>query len=159
VTVNWQQSTAPPDFCSAYHDVLYVTLPWGGFVNTMGSSGFKANGVLVGVLSVPSGAVFNSGSQGQLRSAEYVDPPTDRMATLSLSPCDFGQGGSGVTLATAYGTRPNIVFTVTGTAFGAPQLQPGRTYYFNLRNWSQDLQANTCSGNTCNMQLDVSLPR
>lgn len=158
VTVNWQQSSTPSDLCSAYPDVLYVTLPWGGFVNTSGPTGFKANGVLVGVLSVPSGAASTPGVQGQLQGTEYVDPPVDRTATLATRACDFGQGGS--VLKTAYGQRPQILFTVTGTAFSTPQLLPGNTYYFNIRNYSQGLQANSCtSSQTCNMQIQVSPPQ
>jgi hypothetical protein len=147
----------PTGFCGQYTDVQFVTLPWGGYINT---SGFKPSGVLVGVLKVPSGAAFGSGSQGQLRGTEYGDPPVDRTASLSTQPCDFGQGGPGVTLKMAYGQRPQILYTVTGTAFATPQLVPGTTYYFNIRNFSQDLQTNSCtSTSTCNMQLDVSLPR
>ena len=146
----------PTGFCGQYSDVQFVTLPWGGYINT---SGFKAGGVLVGVLTVPSGAVFSSGSQGQLRGTEYGDPPVDRTASLSTQPCDFGQGGLGVTLKLAYGQRPQILYTVTGTAFATPKLVPGTTYYFNIRNYSQDLQTISCTTSTCNMQLDVSLPQ
>lgn len=147
----------PTGFCGQYSDVQFVTLPWGGFVNT---AGFRPNGVLVGVLTVPGGTVTPSGLQGQLRATEFGgDPPVDRVASLSLQPCDFGQGGTGVTLKLAYGQRPQILYTVTGTAFATPQLVPGTTYYFNIRNFSQDLQINSCTTPTCNMQLDVSVPR
>ncbi|MEO5764588.1 MAG: hypothetical protein ABIR52_04700, partial [Casimicrobiaceae bacterium] len=58
--------------------------------------------------------------------------------------------------------QPSVQYTVTGTALSTPQLVPGTTYYFNMRNYSPFLGGgaggNSCAGSTCNAIVTVTTP-
>jgi len=45
---------------------------------------------------------------------------------------------------------------------GVPQLVPGQTYYYNIRNWSPYLNSGaggvSCGGSTCNAIVSVATP-
>jgi hypothetical protein len=170
-------STPPPslDFCTQYPNVVVLDVPWGGQAVSGGAgAGFQANGVLVARFTVPAGFTSNSGKKGKVTHAEYGDPPTYRQASLSTKACDFrgaattastpyqfslAGGGVNFPMYWTFSNTGYIEFTVTGTAFNTTQLQAGQTYYYNVRNYSPDLQTNSCgSGATCNAIVSISTP-
>jgi hypothetical protein len=169
-------ATPPPslDFCTQYQNVTVMDVPWGGQAVTGGASGsFAANGVLVARFTIPAAFTSNSGKKGKVTHAEYGDPPTYRQASLSTKACDFRGaattastpyqysltgGGANYPMYWSFSNTGYIEFTVTGTAFNTTQLQAGQTYYYNVRNYSPDLQAVSCGGGTCNAIISINTP-
>jgi len=171
-------TTTSLDFCTQYTSVVVVDIPWGGQAFTGGAAGsfFKA-GVLVARFTVPANFTNTPGSKGLVAHAEYTDPPTFRQASLSTKACDFrgvavkstdkytwSVGGGGVTdpLIWVASNSGGASFTVTGSVVGVPQLVPGQTYYYNIRNWSPYLNSGaggvSCGGSTCNAIVSVATP-
>jgi hypothetical protein len=60
------------------------------------------------------------------------------------------------------GNTATASFTVTGASALYPQLLPGRTYYFNVRNWSPFNNGGdggvSCLRGSCNVIVHVSTP-
>src|SRR6185295_16036990 len=78
-TVNWQQSTAAPDFCSAYNDVVRITKNWASSSETYPSDyggAFRANMVLVVAMTVPASAANAANRLFSASVSEYGDSPT-----------------------------------------------------------------------------------
>ncbi|MEP6678279.1 MAG: hypothetical protein ABJB78_03200, partial [Betaproteobacteria bacterium] len=177
-TVSVAGTSSSLDFCSQYTNVVILDVPWGAQAITGGSGGsFLSNGVVVARFTVPAGFAAGFGSKGTITAAEFGDPGTYRQASLSTKACDFrgvstGTGvayqysisGGGVTypLFWSASNQPSVQYTVTGTALSTPQLVPGTTYYFNMRNYSPFLGGgaggNSCAGSTCNAIVTVTTP-
>lgn len=165
------------NFCSSYTNVIYLDVPWGGVADTRSAgSNFLPNGVLVAKFTIPAGWANNPGSVGKVQAAEYGDPPTYRQASLSTAACDFrgvanGQydqyfrditGQQPFPLQWAFGNTAVAEFTVTGNALFRPQLQPGGTYYYNVRNWNPygngGSGTTSCGGSSCNAIISINTP-
>jgi len=151
VTVNWQQSTTPPDFCGQYSDVVRVGEPWGGspLIPSDYGGAFRANMVLVVSITVPTTPTSYGAPVFSLSVAEYQGPGTFRQTVLSQSPCDFvrkldpsGQAGP---ISIGY-ANPSSVSSLVGSGLA---MIPGRTYYVSVRNWDPTIGA-TCFTSTCN---------
>ncbi len=165
VSVNW--TTPPPggaDYCASYGDVIEVALPWGGaVVDTKAAGGMRPGTIFVGRLTVPLGA--NVSGTGQVRFYEYVDDDVERNMSVSSSKCDFRGfvvGAASLTdptstnypMSWSNGKQPQIFFGSSAAA----KLQPGQTYYFNLRNVNWASGTGSCSTATCNGQFFVATP-
>lgn len=162
VSVTW--TTPPPggaDYCGAYSDVVEVALPWGGTVDTSRVGGMRPDTVIVGRLTVPAGVP----TTGQVRFVEYVDGQADRVMSLSTSKCDFrgfvagaasqtDPTGTNYPMKWSNDINPQILFGYAGQ----PQLQAGRTYYFNIRNVNWVTGAGSCFKSTCNGRIQISTP-
>jgi hypothetical protein len=165
--VTW--SNPPPagaDFCGSYGRVVRINMPWGGFLDTHANGGFPGDAVLVARFTVPQNA---SGiSAGVASVVEFIDPQAMRQMTLSPSACDFrgftpNIGGTvdpeGIKnpLAWGYGINPNVFFGLPNSA-NRTKLEPGRTYYINIRN--RDLaNKESCQGASCNIRMTLNPPR
>ena len=169
-------TTSANNLCGQYQNVTIIDVPWGGqaTANVNGGS-FAANGVLVARFTVPAGAVYGDGAIGKIQVAEYGDPATYRQATLSQVACDF-RGAPGpygnpnaqdapagasaaIPLAWRFGNTATAEFTVTGLNIFYPKLTPGQMYFYNIRNFSQDLgNAVSCNGSTCNAVVSINSP-
>jgi hypothetical protein len=170
VTVTWTQP--PPggaDFCGAYADVVEVTLPWptpanpNGTVLTRDIGGMRPSTIIVGRLTVP--ATANVTGTGQVRFVEYVDGQAQRQMTASTNKCDF-RGFSPGSASPVDPTSANypmswsndinpIIFFGSSTAV---RIQPGQTYYFNLRNVDWASGTSSCQTTTCNGLIQVATP-
>lgn len=156
-------------------DYTLVDVPWGGSVRTATVVPFAATKNLAVRFTVPVGASYAPGSAGKVTVGPDTDPAAFRQIALSTIPCDFRGGAvgeadpyehdlNGLTLpfAWASGTNATVRFTVTGNAFGLPQLQPGATYFLNVRNWSPYENGGaggpSCTTATCNATLSVTTP-
>lgn len=156
VSVQWQQSSAPPDFCGNYQDVVRTAVPWGSSptIYTKDFGPLKAGGIAVVAIVIPSS--ISAAAWGRLQWAEYVDPRGDRQVTLSRSPCDFrGTDPSGVNgpLVVTGGVSGDVYWNLGAARFGYPEghVSAGQTYYVNLR------QTNGCgSSGVCNMVLGLT---
>jgi len=155
-----------------------MDVPWGGINNTTGNgTPFQNNGIVVARFTVPAGAAYTFGSVGKIQVAEYGDPPTYRQASLSTQACDFrgvmtGQfdtyhrdvtGQQAYPLQWAVGNTAVAEFTVTGSTLFRPQLQPGVTYYYNIRNWNPFGNGGSgsvsCGTATCNAIVSINTPQ
>jgi hypothetical protein len=146
--------------CAGLPNVVMMDVPWGGTITTRGSgSTFQSNGMVVAKFTVPAGYSTTPGFKGKIQAAEYGDPAVYRQTSLSTQACDFRGAATKTTdtyitdptgtnnpLKFGFGNTAIVEFTVTGTALFTPQLVPGQTYYYNIRNWSP--YANGGSGGT-----------
>jgi len=157
---------------------VILDVPFGAQATTGGSGGsFLANGIVVARFTVPAGFTSGSGNKGTITAAEYGDPGTYRQASLSTKACDFrgvstgtgvsyqysiSGGGATYPLFWSASNQPSVQYTVSGTALATPQLTPGTTYYFNIRNYSPFINGGlggvSCGGSTCNLIVSVSTP-
>ena len=177
VTVAGSGGGGGQNFCANYQNVIILDVPWGGVADTRSSGqNFAPNGVLVAKFTVPAGWANNPGNVGKVQAAEYGDPPTYRQASLSTAQCDFrgvanGQydqyfrdvtGKQPFPLQWAFGNTAVAEFTVTGNALFRPQLQPGQTYYYNVRNWNPYGNGgsgnSSCNGSSCNAIISINTP-
>jgi hypothetical protein len=164
VAVTW---TTPPaggaNYCGAYSDVVEVALPWGGTVDTVSIGGMRPGTIIVGRLTVPAGA--SVAGVGQVRFVEYIDGQAYRQMTVSSNKCDFRgfvPGGASPVdptstnfpMAWSNDINPFIVYGASTAA----RLQPGQTYYFNLRNVNWVTGSGSCSTGTCNGRFQVATP-
>jgi len=147
--------TVSATMCSQYNNVIQVDLPTGSpdQLVTQTYGGFMSDGVFVGRFTA---AASSATANGQLNWAEYGDPPTYRLVTLSTQACDFrGEGvwtvgdGTNYPLRWSGGQTGGIEYTITPEA-GNPMLQIGQVYYINIRN-RDFLGNNTCGLTSCNM--------
>ena len=165
VSVTW--TTPPPggaDYCGAYNDVVEVALPWGGTVDTKDIGGMRPGTIIVGRFTVPANA--SVAGAGQVRFVEYIDGQAMRQMTVSSSKCDFRGFVPGVAspvdptstsfpMAWSNDINPFVVYGASTAA----RLQPGQTYYFNLRNVNWVTGTGSCSTGTCNGRFQVATPQ
>jgi len=158
VAVNWQQSTAPPDFCSAYNDVVRIGAPWAGgptYPTDYGGA-FRANEVLVISITVPASAANAANKLFSASVTEYGGSPTFRDMRLSRSPCDFSRAvdptGANGPISAGYNGQTVAVSGTVGV-----NMQAGQTYYISVRNWSA-LSGATCKSSTCNLLVGYQWP-
>jgi hypothetical protein len=168
VTLGWQASApAPLGLCGTFPSTLISDTGSGDVtrVNTAAypdPPGFAWNGVWTVRFTVPANAT--STQIGHLTVAEYVGPPTPREATLSRVACDFRStdpSGSNGPLERAFGTSASAYFALGASQSGYPGLQPGQTYYFNVRNWQPDTATVSCPSTgqaRCDAFVDVVMP-
>jgi len=116
--------------------------------------GFATGVVWLLKVNVPAGAGRGARSDGLMQPAEYQGSPWPRTMTLSQSRCDFrpkDASGANGPLAAAGGTSPAISFNVGGNS-GPSGMQPGKTYYFAVRN-------DNCGANSCAMSVTGIWPQ
>ncbi len=158
---------APPDLCSQYAHTIDFDLPIGGAsVVTTQLAPFDDTTVLVGKIVVPTGTPTST-SAGHVAVSEYQGPSTARLATLSTLPCDFRgtdtkipkSDPTGLTNAIQFseGTTATIFFKIGVGDDQTANLQPGATYYFNVRNYAYDpVPGPSCGVPTCNAIVNLA---
>jgi hypothetical protein len=165
VAIDWQQSTEPPDFCSRYPDVVRKSAtPRVTFqLMTRDSMSFGQKTVLVIPFTVAASEPASTVGPGMISVAEFGGPPTVRQATLSLSPCDFrttrDSSGTNGPVAITQGQTASLTFSISKALAGAAVLIPGRTYYYNVRNYDTSQQAYSCTQLACDAIVVWSWPR
>ena len=101
---------------------------------------------------------------GRLSAAEFAGEPTVREATISKIPCDFratDPSGTSGPVSRASGISVTNFFTADPSRPGYPVLQPGGTYYYNLRNFNPSSGTISCpsSPGRCDAFIESLLPR
>ena len=165
LTLGWAASAPPPPgLCGGFPSYLWSDVgTQGGRVESASLStppGFAWNGAWVVSFVVPS----TIGTRvGRLSAAEFAGEPTVREATISRTPCDFrptDPTGANGPVARSSGISVTNSFAAHATTAGYPVLQPGGTYYYNVRNYQPATGTITCaSGTRCDAFVEALLPR
>ena len=141
--------------CAGFATTQVIDIKWGSAA-TATTSSFGANDAIV-VRFTTSTPITTSIAKGYVKAAQFVDGDTGRTGTLSETYCDFSGGlpipGSTLTSAFFNDVAPTIYFSLSTVKTGYPTLQPGKMYYFNIKNAS----CSSLSG-TCNMSITLSKP-
>lgn len=164
--VNWVASDAGPvGLCGQYPTALYSDV--GSSSATVHSlfaeaPGFAWNGVWAVRFTVPSTA--NASQAGNAVVAEYGGPSAYREITLSRTACDFratDPTGAAGPLGRAGSTTAILSFGIGTPGTGGVKLQPGATYWLNVRNYYPDTATISCPSTSgrCDASAQVNLPR
>lgn len=138
--------------CPGFNKTLRMTLNWQNpqRLYTQNFGGFRPGDVMV--VEFTTGAISSAGSLPRVAAAEYNSSPSNRTATLSLTPCDFGpQSTMG---ASALGNSITMVFAVgSGSGWNYYPIVPtNTTAYVNIKN----TDGATCEQNSvCDMFVDL----
>jgi len=166
VFLNWV--TTPPGpvgMCGQFPSALYSDA---GTSNTTIYStyfpdppGFAYNGAWAVRFTVPGTA--SAGAFGSLAAAEFNGPPTFREVTVSQTACDFrttDPTGATGPLGRQFGNSATLTFMIGAGNVSVPGLQPGQTYWFNVRN-NIPGQGLSCqaSQEQCRALVSLTLPR
>jgi len=166
LTLGWVASPlSPPGLCAQFPSYLFSDV--GSQTVRVESArmttlpGFAWNGAWTVRFVVPS----TIGTRiGRLSAAEFAGEPTVREATISRTACDFRatdpSGASGPVSRTS-GISVTNLFTADPSRPGYPVLQPGATYYYNLRNFDPSSSTISCpaSPGRCDAFVESLLPR
>jgi hypothetical protein len=164
--------------CGQYSNVVFMNMkgPYDRQDTITNGTPFVSGGVIVAQFQIPAGAAYPPGSEGYVSFAEFGDPPAYREVSLSTTACDFRGSGTGINdpytrdltgqspfpLDWSLGIAGFEYFTVTGSVPNVPQLQPGGTYYINIRNRSpyanNGAGGPSCATGTCNVVVTFRLP-
>jgi hypothetical protein len=153
-----QGSSTSSNSITCANKVLDVDWNNEGRYFTYNAGGFAPTDVLV--VRFKTGSVPFGTASAKLAGAEYGSSPSQRIWTLSATPCDFTSTGkarlaynlSGSTTITAWfgvGLTEGVVDTYY------PQLQVNKVYYLNIKN--KDGAVCFTSGG-CDMFIDFSKP-
>jgi len=166
MTLPWVSSPpSPPGLCAQFPSYLYgdvgsqsARLESARMINP---PAFAWNGVFTVRFVVPS----TIGTRvGRLSAAEFAGEPTVREATISKTPCDFratDPSGANGPVSRTSGISVTNFFTADPSRPGYPVLQPGGTYYYNLRNFNPSGGTISCpsSPGRCDAFIESLLPR
>jgi len=164
--INWVASEAAPvGRCGMYPSALYSDV--GSSSATVHSTyaeapGFAWNGVWAVRFTVP--ATAGEGQAGNAVVAEFGGPSTYREITISPTACDFratDPTGANGPLGRAGSTTAIMTFGIGTPGTGGVKLQPGGTYWLNIRNYYPDTASISCSSSSgrCDASAQVNLPR
>jgi hypothetical protein len=121
--------------CAGFSATRVATATWGANARIHPSAygGMAANDALV--IKFVTGAESTTTNLAKIAAAEWGTTPSERLAVLSETPCDF-TGDSAVWGSKAQGNSVTIPFAVgAGGGFGFYKvLKLNTTYYFNIRN-------------------------
>ena len=147
---------SPPssDRCEPYYadGVLSTTMPWGGNELHSRDEGNFGAGAWVVKFTVPTSRTSGNGTAN---GAEWDGPPTQRHLTLSKERCDFrpiDPTGANGPMAVGYGQYPSVYWNIGN------MLQPGQTYYINMRNRDPNTGEVSCQNATCNALINFQWP-
>ncbi len=165
ISLDWAATPgAQPDFCGSFPDVLWSRMPWSNVVLysiAYPEPSFAWNGAWVAKFTVPFGATATR--PGTVDVVEYGGGPTGRQVTISRAACDFRPtdptGANGpIYNASALGVSAGITLGTAGR--GTVALQPGETYYVNVRNaWPDGTLSCPQSTGSCGALLGLTVPR
>lgn len=153
-SVTWRDPT-DAGLCIQFPEAKFVSVAWGTLATLAADYGgsFTRGSVLVAGFTVPTAGAYTVPSLSA--SATNVQSlPVTQQATLSREKCDFralDATGAAGPLAVSVG-HPAQVSGAVGVA-----LQPGATYYVNVRNYVPGAGA-TCAEAACNVQIDYQWP-
>ena len=151
-----------PISCAGFSKTVVVNENW-ALTNfprlyTQNFGTFGGNDALV--IHFKTGNLSAPGKQGSVQLIEYGSPPSGRHATLSTSPCDFGEGLQPPYSSVNSGSI-QLYYSVGGTpvAGGYPVLNTGTDYYVNIINISPAACQQPPANGVCDMSIDFGKPR
>ena len=142
--------------CAGFNKTLNINLPWigtatTGRVLTSSFGGFGANDAMVVQLHPPAGVL--SSANGNIALYEWGGGPIARLSVISTTPCDFSTANAATLFNASKGSDPRFWLQVGGTQTpGIVLLQPGVTYYLNVKN------SGCPTGTKCEMGMDFAKP-
>ena len=158
-----QGSTSPPPSggaisCAGFDKTIVLDLNWGApgtAAPRLATSGFGGNSITVARFTTPATSAPNV--YAQIKSGQWVDAAREVTASLSTTPCDFPYPNPVGRLATTTVgvVSPSVTYAVGGSSVYYAILQPGTTYYFNIKHQVNGVQ--TCSG-SCNIFVELQKP-
>ncbi len=165
VAVDWALAApTPPDFCGSFPTYLYSIVPWANttlYSVVFPAPGFAWNGAWVTRVSVPAGATATR--NGSVTVVEYAGGPTGRQVTISRYACDFRPAdptGIAGPLYSASGMGINARVALGSAGSGTVALQPGETYYVNVRNaWPDGTISCPEATGSCGALVGITIPR
>jgi hypothetical protein len=123
---------------------------------TVSVGGFGPNDAVV--VRFTTSSATTSTATGYIQAVEYQDSPSGRTAALSDLPCVFvglPKVGGGTNAFGPGDPAPWAAFTLNFSKSGYTNLQPNKTYYFNISN----SPGSTCgSTGSCNLLITLSKP-
>jgi len=127
--------------CPGFSNTWPLSLAWGAIGSgNVASLMTKFNGNDIIVASFTTPAVTSAGQIGTIQAAEYSSIAINRTASLSLTPCSFdnnlASSGFGAHKTLVSGNTVSISYVIGGSSKYYPVLQPGTTYFFNIKNSS-----------------------
>lgn len=165
-SVQWSAGTTPPPTngaisCSSkgYKNTVVVDVPWKSTNSSTRiiTSRFDGSTALVMRFTVP--ANYSSGSLSRISGVEYGGGPINRYSTLSSEPCDFGDLTALPAQNVLKGTGISAFWLqVGGTSTRFAVVEPGKTYYLNVRNSDEDGNSSCTTQTYCNMAFGVTVP-
>jgi hypothetical protein len=164
--VSWQASaSAPPGLCAQFPSFLYTDEGWSNATiasrDFVDGPGFAWNGAWVVKLSVPPGPPGTRA--GRIGVVEFGGPPAAREVTISRIPCDFravDPSGANGPILRDEGIGPTDGIVLGPSSGGNLGLNPGETYYYNVRNWQAETGTISCDPalQRCEALVTVVLP-
>lgn len=138
--------TTGPISCTGFTNTRVIPITWGALqtgsvsVYTKNFGGFSNNDIVVASFTTPM--MTSAGQTGAIQAAEFGTTAVSRTASLSTTPCSFDTAlsATGSLFASITGSslvKGNTVtvsFQVGGSSAWYPVLQPGKTYYYNIKN-------------------------
>ena len=160
-----QGSTSPPPTsggaisCPGFDKTIVLDLNWGApgtAAPRLATSGFGGNSITVARFTTPASTAPNV--YAQIKSGQWVDAARETTASLSTSPCAFPYPNPVGRLATTTVgvVSPSVTYAVGGSSLYYAILQPGTTYYFNIKHEVNGVQ--TCTSGSCNMFVELQKP-
>jgi hypothetical protein len=147
---------------STFAAVHVVDLPWGAIgtgnvrVYTKDHGGFGHNEAVVIRFTTPNKAQSSATSLGNIAGLQYINPAlSGRTSKLSDKPLDFAGAFSG---ADTVGAMFSVGVQVTRMGTPYPLLQPGKTYYFNVKNEDGAGRSTCAPGQQANMIFELYKP-
>jgi hypothetical protein len=138
--------TTGPISCTGFTNTRVIPIAWGALqsgsvsVYTKNFGGFSNGDIVVASFTTPM--MTSAGQTGAIQAAENATTAISRTASLSTTPCSFDTAlsATGSLFASITGSslvKGNTVtvsFQVGGSSAWYPVLQPGKTYYYNIKN-------------------------
>jgi hypothetical protein len=156
-------------FCGQYPNVRSAEIAYAGAsVATEDNGHLYPDGVFFIKMTVPANATSPLNQAAVWDYAEHGTymPMVDRLVTLSTQPCDFrgytpgmqwlpatDATGSTAPLAWSAGNQGAIFYLLQGDPGTYAKLQPGSTYYMNIRNVVFSSGVSSCSALYCDMKI------
>ena len=171
LSLTWQASTAPADFCPAAQaagaKIARATGPSWGFAgytypSDYGGS-FTSNTIVVVPVTVPGvPSSYDRSPAFGAHALEYQGPATMRWVSLSKSRCDFrAEDPTGVSGPISFDGDKNGYSASQGVGgrVGANEvMKPGETWYINVWNHSAKYPACPTKGANCTFALGYFWP-
>jgi hypothetical protein len=160
VTVPAPTTTPPPPTgtisCAGYATQV-IDIPWPGAstgFTRVSTRGFTNGMIVVGRFTTPSVAGNGGRSKVWAATANSYDPL--RTAALSQTPCDFANPNPlGSYAAPVVTTVPSFSYVAGPATSNYAVLQPGTTYYFNIKNEAYGAPTCPAGVSSCDVIIEV----
>jgi hypothetical protein len=160
VTVNITPAAPPPPTgqlsCPGYKNTIVLDFDYVARRQVMKPTPvpFGNGDIVVARFTTPAN-LANNGSGGFVNAIEYAGLTAFRTGVLSTTPCDFNyEADSSHAQFTNASVGVSATVYFSSSIYGGVVLQPGKTYYFNIKN--DQFGTSTCGGSDCPIAVTLS---